>query len=164
VLIIGAGPAGLKAASAIAEAGRKVILVDKSPAIGGKPVLYEKIFPNMECGPCMLEPILDDVLFGRYADNIETLTISEVTEVTGYYGNFTVKIKQSPRYVNLKTCIGCGECVEPCPQKAIAVPFTGAMPNSVSIDDSACLRFKGKECSLCKEACPIPDVIDYDDK
>jgi heterodisulfide reductase subunit A len=163
VLIIGAGPAGLKAAHTIAEAGRKVILVEKTPAIGGKPVLYEKIFPIMECGPCMLEPMLDDVLFGRNSENIETLTISEVIEVTGYYGNFTVKIRQSPRYVNLKNCIGCMECIEPCPQKAIAFPRTGAMPNSVFIND-LCLRTKGDLCQICKDACPIPDTIDYDDK
>lgn len=164
VLIIGAGPAGLKAACSIAETGRKVILVEKSPAIGGMPVLYEKVFPQMECGPCMLEPLLDDVLQGTHSENIETLTMGDVTEVVGYYGNFTVKIRQRPRYVNIKACIGCGECIEPCPQRAITNPFAGAMPNAVFIDALSCLRFKGDQCQICRDVCPIPEAIDYENK
>ena len=165
VLIIGAGPAGMKAALSIAQAGRKVILVEKTPAIGGKPVLYEKVFPIMECGPCMLEPLLDDVLQGAHSENIEVLTISEVIELVGFYGNFTVKIRQKPRYIDLKTCIGCGECIEPCPSKAISFPFAGAMPNAVFIDDLTCLRFyKGEECTSCKDVCPVEGAVDYDNK
>jgi heterodisulfide reductase subunit A2 len=56
VLVVGAGPAGLQAALFLAEAGRKVALVEKAPVIGGMPVLFEELFPTMECGPCLLEP------------------------------------------------------------------------------------------------------------
>jgi len=55
VVIIGAGPAGLKSALTLAQAGRKVVLVEKTPVLGGLPVRYEELFPNMECGPCLLE-------------------------------------------------------------------------------------------------------------
>jgi heterodisulfide reductase subunit A2 len=176
VLVIGAGPAGLQAALFLAEAGRKVVLVEKSPAIGGMPVLFEELFPTMECGPCMLEPFEEQVLHGDYAHNIELLLLSEVAGVTGYYGNFTATIKQAPRFVG-HTCIGCGMCVEACPasasnevncgmneKKAIAMPFLGALPNLPYIDMRACLRGRGDKCQLCLDVCPMPDTVLLDDK
>ena len=117
VLVIGAGPAGLQSALFLAEAGRKVVLVEKTPVLGGKPVLYEELFPTMECGPCLLEPVQAEVLHGNSAHNIEILYLSEVVGVTGYYGNFNVKIKQTPRRVD-SGCIACGMCIEPCPATA----------------------------------------------
>jgi heterodisulfide reductase subunit A2 len=175
VLVIGAGPAGLKAALTIAESGRKVFLVEKSPFIGGLPVRYEEIFPDMECGSCMLEPLLRDVLHGKHAQNIELLTLSEAAEVVGSYGNFTVRIKRRPRYVDMQKCIGCMECVEQCPvssknefnagldlRKAISIPYLGALPNVAYVDDDVCLRMKGKTCFLCRNACPIEGAIQYD--
>lgn len=177
VLIIGAGPAGLKTALSIAEAGRKVIIVEKTPVIGGMPVRYEELFPNMECGPCMLEPLLGDILHGECSENIEILTLSEVVDVIGSYGNFSVRIKQQPRYVDTHKCIGCAECIEPCPvsaknefnckmneRKAIFFPFAGALPNSPSIDERVCLKMKGETCSLCKDACPVDAAIVFDDE
>jgi len=178
VLIVGAGPAGLKAALSIAESGRKVILVEKSPVIGGMPVRYEEIFPNMECGPCMLEPMLEEVLHGKYAENIELLTLAEVENVIGYYGNFTVKIKKMPRHIDIHRCIGCAECVGVCPistknefncglneRKAIDFPFMGALPNVPFIDKKVCLKFRGKQCNACIEACPVGEsIFDFDEK
>jgi heterodisulfide reductase subunit A2 len=176
VLVVGAGPAGLKAALAAAEAGRRVTLVEKSPAIGGKPVLFEELAPAMECGPCLLEPLMAEVLHGSHAANIELMTLSEVTKVVGSYGNFTVTIKAAPRYADPGACVGCGECVAVCPEskrndynfglnsrKAVDVPFAGALPNCVSIDSSLCLHLKGGDCRLCVEACPVENAIRFDD-
>lgn len=174
-LVIGAGPAGLKAALALAGAGRKVVVVEKTQVIGGMPVRYEELFPNMECGPCMLEPMLGEVLHGEVSGNIELLTLAEVTEVVGSYGNFTVTIKQQPRYVDTKACIGCQECIGPCPvsaknafdcnlseRKAISFPFPGALPNAPAIDPALCLRLKGGDCSLCRDACPVEGTIQFE--
>jgi len=176
VLVIGAGPAGLKAAVTIAESGRTAVVVEKNPVIGGRPVRYDEVFPNLECGPCMLEPLLDEVLHGSSSEQIELLTMSEIVDVTGFYGNFFVKIRKAPRYVDSETCIGCAACIDACPvsrnddsncaigSKAISIPFIGSLPNVPSIDEKACLRFNGKECDVCKKACPVPNVIRYDEQ
>jgi heterodisulfide reductase subunit A2 len=177
VLVIGAGPAGLKNALTIAEAGRKVTVVEKLPVIGGMPVRFEELFPKMECGPCMLEPIMGEVMHGPHADNIELLTLAEVIGIVGSYGNFTAKIRIRPRYVDPHKCVGCAECVAPCPEstkneyncnlndrKAVDFPFAGALPNSVFIDPTACRRWKGEDCHLCKDACPVEDAFQFDEK
>ena len=179
VLVIGAGPAGLRAALSLAEAGRRVTLVEQSPAIGGQPVMYEELFPNMECGPCMLEPLMGEVLHGEHSPNIEILTMAQVDGVAGYFGNFTVTVRQRPRYVDSHQCIGCGECFEPCPvsgpnpyncgmdeRKAIGFTVMGALPNAPYIDPALCTRFTaGSDCTACSAACPMGEgVVVYDDR
>lgn len=177
-VVVGAGPAGIKAAMSLAEAGRKVTVIEKSPVLGGLPVRYEEIFPNMECGPCMLEPIMGDALHGDASENIEFLTLSDMKEVVGSYGNFTVKAVSRPRYIDIDKCIGCAECIAPCPvsiknpfnyglseKKAIDFAFAGGLPNVPYIDDASCLRFKGDSCRLCVEACPVgEDVFNFEEK
>lgn len=177
VLVIGAGPAGLKAALTAAEAGRHVTLVEKSTILGGLPVRFEEVFPKMECGPCMLEPILGQVLHSDIGHNITLALGSEVIEVTGFFGNFLIKIRKSPRYVSIDTCVGCGACMSACPvsgpnplnmgrteKKAIDVEFFGGLPNVPFIDSSLCTRFKGEDCTVCRDSCPVENTIQYDDQ
>jgi heterodisulfide reductase subunit A2 len=38
------------------------------------------------------------------------LTYSEVSDVTGYIGNYNVTMHRKPRYVTEGVCTGCGEC------------------------------------------------------
>lgn len=173
-LVLGAGPAGMKCAMTLAEAGRRVILVEKSPAIGGKPVLFEEVAPDLQCGPCLLEPVMEELLHGKNSQNIELLTLAELEEVKGSFGNFFTTIRQHPRYIDPAVCIGCYECIAPCPvsatdtsdyqvgraeRKAIAFAYQGVLPNAPSIDGSLCLKGRGEACTACLDACPMGDAI-----
>jgi heterodisulfide reductase subunit A len=173
VLVIGAGVAGLEASLTLAQKGRNVHLVEKNPFIGGMAVRFEEVYPDFECAPCMLAPMLQEII---QRENIKVYTCSEVSEVIGSFGNFIAKIKKKARYVDESACIGCGACYEPCPKqtlneydeylsnrKAIFVPFAGALPNIPLIDSTLCNALNGKECTFCKSACAF-DAIDLNDQ
>ncbi|MCK4233709.1 NAD(P)H-dependent oxidoreductase subunit E, partial [candidate division WOR-3 bacterium] len=72
----------------------------------------DKTFPTLDCSACILTPKMSEV--GRHP-NIELLSYSEVEDVSGYIGNFTVTVKKKPRYVDEEKCTGCGDCITACP-------------------------------------------------
>lgn len=173
VLVLGAGVAGVHAALSMAQKGRKVHLVERSPCIGGKVSMTEEVYPNLECATCMMEPKLHDVL---HNENIELISYAEVEDVVGFFGNFTVTVRKKASYVDPEACIGCDECFKVCPVKvpneynfsldtrgAVYRPYPGAMPNIATIDSKNCLRLNGKECDKCEKACGF-DAINFKDK
>ena len=173
VLVIGAGIAGIEASLLLSKADRKVHLVEKTSYTGGATIKFEEVFSNMECSTCMVAPRQQELLQDK---NINLITLADIDEVKGSVGNFTVKINKKARYVNMDNCIGCNACFDPCPvslknefeeglseRKAIYVPCAGALPNVPMIDTENCLRFKGKKCTACQEACMF-EAIEYDQK
>jgi heterodisulfide reductase subunit A len=48
-LVIGAGVAGIQAALDLADSGYEVVMVEKSPSIGGTMAQLDKTFPTMDC-------------------------------------------------------------------------------------------------------------------
>src|SRR5208337_5050435 len=112
VMVVGGGIAGTQAALDLAESGFFVYVVESSSTIGGAMAQLDKIFPTNDCSMCILSPKL--VECGRHP-NIRLLTMSEVQQVTGEPGNFTVKLLQKPRYIDISKCTGCGECAQVCP-------------------------------------------------
>ena len=111
-LIVGGGIAGIQAALKIADSGNKVYLVEREPSIGGHMAQLDKTFPTLDCSACILTPKM--TLVGSHS-NIALLTYSEIEEVSGYIGNFKVKIRKKARYIDLDKCTGCGECAKNCP-------------------------------------------------
>jgi heterodisulfide reductase subunit A len=173
VLVIGAGLAGIEASLVLANAGRKVYLVERQAYFGGNVIKSEEVFPNLECATCMIAPKQSDVIENP---NIELLTLTEVKDVRGEAGAFDVTLLRRARYVSLENCIGCAACFEPCPvtaandfeeglsqRKAIYVVCAGALPNAPAIAMDECLRSKGEECTACRDACMF-DAINYEDK
>lgn len=109
--------------------------------------------------------------------NITVYTLAEVEKVSGYIGNFTVDIRQKARYVDWKTCTGCGLCETKCPKKdiisefdegmgtrtAIFKPFPQAVPNKPTIDAKNCRKLTEGKCGVCAKVCPT-GAINYEDK
>ncbi len=89
-LVIGGGIAGLEAALDIAEAGYQVYLVEREEHLGGNMAQLNRTFPTLESAAELLSQIISQV---QEHHNIEVMTTSEVVEVEGYVGNFTVKVK-----------------------------------------------------------------------
>ncbi len=48
-LVIGGGIAGMQAALDLADARIPVVLVEKSPSLGGRMAQLDKTFPTMDC-------------------------------------------------------------------------------------------------------------------
>ncbi|KYK34950.1 MAG: disulfide reductase [Thermoplasmatales archaeon SG8-52-3] len=177
-LVVGGGIAGIQAALEIAEKGFKVYLVERSPSIGGRMAQLDKTFPTLDCSACILTPKMVDA---ASHPNIELLTYSEIESVDGYIGNFKVKIRKKPRYVNEDICVGCGACAEACrlhervlsefdmnlgKRSAIYVPFPQAVPLRYTIDPTKCIYLKTGKCGdhpLCMEACDR-EAIDFNQK
>ena len=115
-LVIGGGIAGIQTALDIADAGFDVDIVEKQPTIGGKMTQLDKTFPTLDCAACILTPKMVDC---AQHEQINIYAYSEVTEVKGFVGNFTVTIKKKARYVDTTKCTGCGLCTEKCPMKKV---------------------------------------------
>jgi quinone-modifying oxidoreductase subunit QmoA len=106
LLVVGGGISGMTAALEAAECGRPVILVEKSPALGGRTAQLYRYFPKM-CHPtCGLEINLRRLRGNR---NVRVLTMAEVTRITGARGAYQATVRVRPRYVN-ENCTACGDC------------------------------------------------------
>jgi heterodisulfide reductase subunit A len=148
-----------------------VYLVEKTPSIGGRMAQLDKTFPTLDCSICILAPKMIECYRHK---NIELLTYSEVSEVSGEAGDFKVKVMKKPRYVTAEKCTGCGTCTEKCPvktpsefdmglgnRKAIYMPFKQAVPLVATIDADNCLYFTKGVCKVCQKVCPSA-AIDYE--
>jgi heterodisulfide reductase subunit A len=114
VLVVGGGIAGIEAALQLADAGFEVVMVEKESSIGGHMSQFDKTFPTLDCAACILTPKMVSV--GKHP-HIRLMTWAEVAEVKGYVGNFKVRIKKKPLYVDVENCNSCGSCYEACPSR-----------------------------------------------
>ncbi|MDY5797671.1 MAG: CoB--CoM heterodisulfide reductase iron-sulfur subunit A family protein [Eubacteriales bacterium] len=170
-LVIGGGIAGIQTALDIADAGFEVDIVETKPTIGGKMAQLDKTFPTLDCAACILTPKMVDA---GQNERIRIFSYSEVCEVHGFVGNFSVKIKKRARYVDETKCTGCGLCTEKCPQKgipnefnlgmdtrrAIYIPFAQAVPKVATIDPMHCNMLKNGKCGVCAKLCSV-GAIEY---
>ncbi len=163
VLVVGGGMSGIQASLDLADAGFRVYLVDKSPAVGGKMAQLDKTFPTNDCSMCNLSPKFIEC--SRHP-NIDILSNTEVVRVEGEAGNFRVTLNKKPRYVIEDKCTGCTSCVEYCPvqipdpynqnlslTKAVHIHFSQAVPLITYIDPATCLYLQDEKCNICVGVC-----------
>ena len=89
-LVIGGGISGLIASLEIANAGKQVYLIEKTGELGGHVAKFDLLFPHLSSAGQMIRPIIQRV---QNHPNISTYLNTQITDVSGYIGNFTTKIQ-----------------------------------------------------------------------
>jgi heterodisulfide reductase subunit A-like polyferredoxin len=156
VMVVGGGIAGMQASLDLGDQGFKVYLVETKSAIGGKMAQLDKTFPTNDCAMCTISPKLVET--GRHP-NVEIMTTTDVLDIEGEVGDFKVKVRHRPRYIDMDKCVACNDCVEVCPvsvpdqfneglapRKAIFKLYPQATPNAYAIEKEGI--------APCQSACP----------
>lgn len=177
VLIIGGGIAGMRAALDLADAGLKVYLVEQTACLGGRVAQLGYMFPQHDCVLCRGTPdhgygctrpsISPAYIQHNQHPNIEIWTNTHVLDIEGQAGDFTVSLKQEPRYVDINHCINCDNCAQVCPvelpdsyqlgiikRKAAYKIAARATPDAYVIDRGPYCD----DCGLCVEVCPTQAI------
>ncbi len=173
VLVVGGGIGGIQASLDLANAGYLVHLVESKPAIGGVMSTLDKTFPTNDCSMCILSPKLVEV--GRHK-NIRIHSLCDIQAVEGEAGNFSITLRNRPRYIDTDKCIACGKCAEKCPKKvsnafnqgldnrkAAYVLYPQAVPLKYAIDPDHCIFLKNGKCRACEKFCPA-GAVDFSQK
>ena len=167
ILVVGGGISGVTAAIEAAECGKQVILVEKNPSLGGRVSQLYKYFPKLCFPSCGMEINMRRMKANR---NLNILTMTEVSAVSGESGNYSVTLKTRPRFVN-ENCTACGECEKAVEaefdseydygmkkRKGAYLPFNMSYPQRYVIDPN---MIGTDDAQKAKDACKY-DAIDLD--
>ena len=179
VLVIGGGVGGMRAAIDLAEAGLHAYLLETEPALGGRVAQLGFMFPTHDCVLCRgtsdhgfgcTRPSLTPALLDHNRHpNITVLTSTDLLACDGEAGDFRVRLRRAPAFVDPARCTNCGRCAEVCPEvrpsgfqlglstrKAIDKSAPRSIPNAYYLlhKTAGC-----DDCRRCLEVCPS-DAID----
>lgn len=178
IMVIGAGPAGMRASSELLQQGFKVYLVEEKPTIGGKMAQIDKMFPTNECATCTALPRMLDLTSNP---KLTLFSFADVVSIEGMPGDLTVKLIKKPRYVDTMKCTACTDCFAVCPAGAVPMRFNFGRgqskaifiyspfpPRKAMIDPQYCEYILNGKCGdkdkpPCVEACK-PEAIDFSQK
>ena len=173
VLVVGGGVGGMRAAVDLAEAGLRVYLVETMPWLGGRVAQLGYMFPTHDCVLCRgtsdhgygcTRPAISPAfLDNNLHPNIEILSNTDLINVVGYAGDFTVTLRHRPTYVDAERCINCGLCEGVCPvslpspfqvglavRKAVYKMAPRALPDAYVVDKVP----RCDTCGRCASICP----------
>ena len=177
VMVVGGGIGGMRAALDLAEAGLRVYLVEREPGLGGRVAQLGYMFPTHDCVLCRgtsdhgygcTRPAISPAFIEtNQHPNMQVLTRTEILDADGQAGDFTVRLRHNPRYVDVNRCTNCGLCAAVCPRRlpsemqeslvtrnVIHKSAPRALPNAYYVDKGDdCI-----ECRLCEEICPTNAV------
>ena len=176
-MVVGGGIGGMRAALDMADAGLRVYLIEQTPCLGGRVAQLGYMFPQHDCVLCRGTPdhgygctrpsISPAYIQQNQHPNIEILTNAHITDVGGQAGDFSVSLRQEPRYVDIERCISCSYCSEVCPvelpdsyqqgitmRKAIYKPSARAAPDAYVIDKGPYCE----DCQKCVQVCPTQAI------
>ena len=170
--VIGGGIAGIMSALDLADAGHEVVMIEREPVLGGHMAQIRSTFPHFQDARELLQDRIADVI----AHPRITLCLkSELEELEGYVGNFTVTVRSEPAFIHAGACTNCGLCIEVCPV-SVADDFNRGLTTRRAIfrhgsnsrpiiRQNDCLHFAepesevAKTCRNCVDTCP-EDAID----
>jgi heterodisulfide reductase subunit A2 len=126
-VVIGGGVAGLKSALELAGRGLAVVLVEKSPFLGGRVAQLDRLAPFGETASEVVSELTDAVL---KHPAITVKTCAQVEGFEGYIGNFKLRVAQQP-----PEGVAFADRLAKLSQSGQAlgefVPFVGVMPATI---------------------------------
>ncbi len=158
VAVIGDSVGAAQAALALADLGVKVNMIISSPSLGLSNTV-DSAFPASSEKLLSIWPLL---LRAASHPLVALHTNSEVTNIAGKQGRFTIRATRHPRYVREDLCASCGRCEEAC---SVQVPFlldgrraTHSAIHAPALDNKTipsayCIEKSGV--APCRAACPL---------
>jgi len=177
VMVVGAGIGGMRAAADLADSGMRVYLVEAQPAIGGIVAQLGFMFPTHDCVlcrgtgehgyGCTRPSITPKLLDYDLHPNIDLMTTTQVISVSGEPGSFRVRVRHTPRYVDIERCINCDDCAQVCPverpsayQERLVTRKAAYKVAPRSVPDAYVIE-RGDYCDpclKCQEICPTEAI------
>jgi heterodisulfide reductase subunit A-like polyferredoxin len=160
--IIGSGISGCTAGLELAEAGHRVIILERDSKIGGKVLSFccKATDECQRCGVCVGQEIIAETI--RH-ENVEVIASCDITGVKKDKKKVSISVILPAVHIVHAKCISCGKCIKACPEHAISRVVSGSVIQYV-VNPEKCVRTRGGRCTKCQTVCPASAIKLYSSK